>query len=400
MWFVFVFVGLALLIASGIYVRRRIAAALEHAGVGARRIRVVRWLIGWLLFGYPTVMFGSIILSLLLGRSTIPRFDGALASWLLVYPWAWAALVVLQALPWLIVNDAVHAVVRRRRGAPAAARVRAIGVTLAVGGFAIYTPARILVERGDLRVRHHEVAAASPSTPPFRIAFLADIQQDDHTDAERAREVYAIVNATRPDLVLSGGDWINTGPDHIGEAAAAAGTLRSRLGTFSVRGDHEHFAYLDRERSVAEIERAMGAHDIAMIANDVRWFEHHGKRIAVAFLNYNYIQRSSDAEIEAVLARTAGADYRIAVTHQLDARLAGLLEGRVELVLGAHTHGGQINPVIGVFHVELARLETEHVDGRYQLGPTTVIVTAGVGYSIVPLRYAAPGSIEIIELRL
>jgi len=45
-------------------------------------------------------------------------------------------------------------------------------------------------------------------------------------------------------------------------------------------------------------------------------------------------------------------------------------------------------------------LETRFVDGRYALGSTTVIVTAGVGYSIVPLRYASPGSIEVIDLRL
>ena len=56
--------------------------------------------------------------------------------------------------------------------------------------------------------------------------------------------------------------------------------------------------------------------------------------------------------------------------------------------------------MIGVTHVKLARLETTFIDGRYKLGNTTVIVTAGVGYSIIPLRYAAPGSIEMIELRL
>jgi predicted MPP superfamily phosphohydrolase len=77
-----------------------------------------------------------------------------------------------------------------------------------------------------------------------------------------------------------------------------------------------------------------------------------------------------------------------------------VLAGKVDLVLGAHTHGGQVNPVLGVTHVKLARLETDLIDGRYELGKTTVIITAGVGYSIVPFRYAAPGSIELIELSL
>jgi predicted MPP superfamily phosphohydrolase len=393
--------GLALLIAGGIYARRRIAGALSQFGVRDRRIRIVRWAVAWLLFGFPIIVVVSIAVSLLLGRATLPGFDGLVASWLLAFPFAWSMLVVLQSVPWLIAIDIAYLVVRRRRGGASAARIRAVAVLAVVGVFAVYTPVRIIAERGELRVRHHRVGASAGTTPaPFRIAFLGDVQQDVHTDAGRAREVYARVNASHPDVVLSGGDWINTGPEHIAAAAATAAELRSRLGTFSVRGDHEHFAYVDRERSVAEVEQALRDHGISMLNNEVRWFEHHGKRIAVVFLNYNYIQRTDRATVSSLVASVAGADYKIAVTHQLDSALAGLLAGKVDLVLGAHTHGGQVNPVIGLTHVKLARLETELIDGRYELGATTVIITAGIGYSVIPFRYAAPGSIELIELTL
>lgn len=403
MWFLFVGVGLALLISSGIYVRRRLAGALAHLGVRARRIRIMRWAVAWLLFGFPIIMIVSIVVSLLLGRATLPRFDGLVASWLLALPFAWAMLVVFQSVLWLIAIDLAYLLVRRRLEVADVARLRAIAVLIVIGGFAVYTPARILAERDVIRVRHHQVGASAPATPapaPFRIAFIGDIQQDDHTDAGRAREVYALVNASQPDVVLSGGDWINTGPDHIAAAAAVAGELKSRLGTFSVRGDHEHFAYVDRQRSVVEVEQALRGHGIAMLNNEVRWFDHHGKRIAVVFLNYNYIHRTDPATVSALVAGVAGADYRIAVTHQLDPALTPLLEGKVDLILGAHTHGGQVNPVIGFTHIKLARLETEFIDGRYQRGATTIIITAGIGYSILPFRYAAPGSIELIELRL
>jgi predicted MPP superfamily phosphohydrolase len=392
-WFVYVGVGLLLLIASGIYARRRIADALLLFGVRARRVRIVRWLILWLLYGFPILVVLTIAGSLLLGSATIPRFDGYAASLLLTVPFVWAMLVVFQSLPWLLAIDVAHLLTRRRH-----ARKRAIAVLAVVGAFAIYTPLRVLVERGDLRVRKHDVGATTG--PPFRIAFVADVQQDVHTDGDRAREVYAIVNASQPDVVLSAGDWINSGPDYIEAAAAAAGTLKSRLGTFSVRGDHEHFAYVDRERSVGEVEQAMGAHGVTMLNNEVRWFEHAGKRIAVAFLGYNYIVRADRTTIATLVANLANADYSIVVTHQLDRALAAQLENKVDLVLAGHTHGGQINPVVGLVHVNLAGIETPHVDGRYALGSTTVIVTAGIGYSIVPLRYASPGSLELIELRL
>jgi uncharacterized protein len=399
-WFVYVAVVLALLVVVGLYARRRIAGALALLGVGPRRIRIVRWGIGWLLFGVPIVAIGSIIASRLLGLATVPRFDGFVASWLLVAPFAWAMLVVFQAAPWLVAIDLGYLVARRRVGAARAARWRAIAGLAAVAVFAVYIPVRIAAERGELRVRHHQVGRAGATAPPFRIGFVADIQQDVHTDGDRAREVYAQLTASQLDVVLSGGDWINTGPDHIDAAAEATGALRSRLGTFSVRGDHEHFAYVDRERSVSEVEQALQRHGVAMLSNELRWFEHAGKRIAVVFLNYNYIHRTDAATVGAVVARAAGADYTIAVTHQLDAALVAQLAGKVDLVLAGHTHGGQVNPVLGVVHVSLARLETPLVDGRYEVDGTTVIVTAGVGYSIVPFRYASPGSIEIIDLAL
>jgi uncharacterized protein len=399
MWLIFVASGLVVLTLSGIYARRRIASALSLLGVRERRVRIVRWLIAWLLFGLPVLIVLSIVISLALGRATLLRFDSLLASWLLTIPFAWSMLVVLQSVVWLIAVDVAYLIARHRRGVAFAARMRAVAVLAVVGVFAVYTPVRILAQRQELRVRHHQVGGAA-TQPPLRIAFIADVQQDLHTDAERAREVYALVNASRPDVVLSGGDWINTGPDHIAASAATAAELRSRLGTFSVRGDHEHFAYRDRQRSVTEVEEAMRRHGIAMLNNEVRWFEHHGKRIAVVFLNYNYVFRTDRETIASLIASASGADYTIAVTHQLDASLVALLENKVDLVLGAHTHGGQVNPVLGITHMNLARLETEHVDGRYQRGATTIIITAGVGYSIFPFRYAAPGSIELIDLAL
>ena len=137
-----------------------------------------------------------------------------------------------------------------------------------------------------------------------------------------------------------------------------------------------------------------------MIHDEVRWFDHHGRRVGVAFLEHNYLRRISTATIDALLAELADADYAIVVTHQLDDRVAARLRGKVDLILAGHTHGGQVNPLIGVVHVPLARLETRFVDGRYQLGATTVIVSAGIGTSLVPFRYASPASLEVIDVAI
>jgi predicted MPP superfamily phosphohydrolase len=396
MWFVMLGVALVLLTVGALYLRRRLTDAARVLGAGPRSQRWLGRGVLWLLLGFPAIMFVTVAVALAVGAETMPRYDGPIATWLLVYPFFGAALVLAQSLPWLVVLELVHLGVRRWRGPAPAARTRALAAIAVLAAFAIYTPIKIVVERDALRVRHHALAAADG--PRLRVVFLADLQLDRHTgDARVARVIRAVADADA-DLILSGGDWINTGPDHIAAAAEVAGALPSRLGTFTVRGDHEHFAYVDQSRSVREVEVALTARGVTSVTDQVRWFTEGGRRIGVAFLSHNYLRRVPPATVDALVAELAGADRSIVVTHQLDAALAARLRDRVDLILAGHTHGGQVNPVLGWRHVSLARVETPYVDGRYRLGTTTVIVTAGIGYSIVPFRYASPGSIEVIEL--
>lgn len=416
MWFIFLGIGFAILIAGGLYLRSRMSRALVVLGASPRWVRALRYLVTWLLFSYPLIAVSTVVFALVSGKSGMGRYDGPVVTWLLVYPFFVTLLVLVQSLPWLLSFELGQALMRlaRRLGLapapwPRASRVVAGATLLVLGGFALYTPARIVLERGEVRTRVYQVAIgagadqAAPSAgaaqvPPFRIAFLADLQQDVYTGPAELAPILERINAMRADVVLSGGDWINSGPDHIEAAAETASALRGRLGTYSVRGDHEHFAYFDRERSVAEIERALAARGVPVLANEVRWFSHHGRKIGVLFLNYNYIVRTEEPKIRALVAELAQADAAIVVSHQFDERVAALVAGKVDLVLAAHTHGGQVNPFLGWAHHSLARVETRYVDGRYSLGSTEVIVTAGVGYSVVPFRYASPGSIELIEL--
>ncbi len=396
MWFVLAGTALIVVAIGGIYTRRRTMQAFRDLG-SETLARRIGFAMRWFLFGYPTIFIAFVLISLALGRESISLPVSSWITWGLSIPFWISMLAMLPALPFLLTIDLVSVASRAIRGRTLPRRARAIAILAPLTCFLVYTPVRILLEHNSLSVHSYAVGDGSES---LRIVFVGDLQQDNMTGTARATEFIDLVNAQKADLVLSGGDWINIGPDYIDAAAKSAGKLESRLGTFSAEGDHENFAYRDQKQSMREVREKLAANGVQMLHNEVRKFEQGGKSISVLFLAYNYIYRTPDKEIADFIANGADADYTVLVTHQFDSHVAALARDKVDLVLAGHTHGGQVNPVVGFWHVPLAHIETEFVEGRYRLSPgTEVIVTAGIGFSLAPFRYASPASIEVIDLQ-
>jgi predicted MPP superfamily phosphohydrolase len=67
------------------------------------------------------------------------------------------------------------------------------------------------------------------------------------------------------------------------------------------------------------------------------------------------------------------------------------------VLLAGHTHGGQIIFRPFGFTVTPTQMENDIFTGTYKKDEMSVIVTNGIGVSLVPLRYRAQG--EIVQFR-
>ncbi len=402
-WFALLGIALCLLVVCGLYTIRRMGQALTYYGIRRGFIKSWKLFVLWLLFGAPLITFVFILSSIVFGWGSYTKTPSPFVDWLLLIPFYISLTIMLQVVPFLVLIDCITWMVRNRFEKKVVQRTRArswIAVTLV---FTIYTPARIYLEKDVLESRTYAVRAGDGQgneSKLLRIGFLGDLQRDQHTDDKRSKIVVDAVNGREPDLILVGGDWINRGDEFISAAGVSAEGLRAPLGVFSVRGDHDHFIYRDREKSVATVTEVLASSGVKMLHNEVRVEEVEGKKIAIVFLSYNYMHRTSKDEISALLESIKNADYRILLTHQFDDKIAEVAEDNVDLVLAAHTHGGQVNPFFLFKHLPLARVETPFVSGRYQLGSTTIIVTSGVGFSLAPFRFASPATVETIDLFL
>jgi predicted MPP superfamily phosphohydrolase len=110
----------------------------------------------------------------------------------------------------------------------------------------------------------------------------------------------------------------------------------------------------------------------------------------------DWVQRSA---LGRWLASPAPGAARVVLAHDPDVVLDAIALGHApDLVVAGHTHGGQVRlPGIGPVYVG-TRLGKRFDRGAFRLGEIPLIITSGVGTSVLPLRLGVPPEVAIIDL--
>lgn len=248
-----------------------------------------------------------------------------------------------------------------------------------------------------------------PADLKLRIAVLADIHAGEPWMSQRRiADAVAIANGLKPDLIALLGDYVCThrfvtGHVHPHAWAEALSDLRAPLGVHSVLGNHDWWSAAiptdppDGARSVrAALERA-GAPAMQNDAVRLTW---RGRRFWLVGLGDQMVRwrggwRGVD-DLPGALAKTRADEPVILLAHEPD--IFPKVPARVALTLSGHTHGGQVHvPLIGSPHVK-ARAGRRYVYGHIEEERRHMIISAGLGTSIAPVRLMRPPEVTLVEL--
>lgn len=226
---------------------------------------------------------------------------------------------------------------------------------------------------------------------PVKVALLSDIHvQGPDMPPERLARIVAQVNEARPDLVLIAGDFVGdrtlaTRHYTTEESVAPLAGLRARFGTVAVLGNHEYWRDGGRARA------ALARIGVRVLANQAV----QAGPLVIGGLDDQVTGRNRDAQTYEAMRRLAGA--RILLSHSPDP--FATLPGDIGLMLAGHTHCGQIVlPLYGPIQTASAYGE-RYACGYIEQQGRKLIVTAGLGASILPLRLRAPPDIWIVTVR-
>jgi predicted MPP superfamily phosphohydrolase len=255
------------------------------------------------------------------------------------------------------------------------------------------------IEPQMLVVRRVEIASEQWRGAPLTIAVLSDTHVGGpHVNAARMGRIVRRVNALRPELVVLLGDYVN-GHHHpfertpaenqeITGGIATFAALQTRYGVVSVIGNHD--VWYDRTDVTAALQDAGVA---ALWNRHIVIRRTGGEPLVIAGLaDFT----TGDPNFAAALDGAPAGANTIIISHSPDP-FVDMPHGPA-LMLAGHGHCGQVTiPLIGRPIVPL-------VNDRFACGlirerGEQMYVTAGIGTSMVPVRFLTPPEIVLITLR-
>ncbi len=227
-----------------------------------------------------------------------------------------------------------------------------------------------------------DVSGLPPAIDGLRVAFLTDLHHSIFVSARDIQRAVDLAMASRPDMVVLGGDYVTSADRTFMEPVAELlAQLSAPHGVFAVLGNHDD----DRE-----MPGALSRRGVSVLKDQRTTVELRGERLDVAGLRF-WTRRPS--EIARVLR--GAAETTLLLAHD-PRRLAEASAFDVGAVLAGHTHGGQIVlPGIGA----PAARRFPVVFGTARRGNTAMFVSRGIGTVVVPVRINCPPEVALVTLR-
>jgi uncharacterized protein len=281
-----------------------------------------------------------------------------------------------------------------------------------LGASGVSTVAYGFGEPARLRVTRYNIQPSQwPEGFKLRIAVIADLHAcDPWMSLERIGSIVERTNSLKPDVTVLLGDYV-AGHRQVtrfipaSEWAPVLAGLRAPLGVHAVLGNHDYWEdkTVQREGQGTTIaRRALEAAGIPVYENDVVRLAKAGRPFWLAGLGdqlaymparrFRPGRRIGVDDLGATLAKVTDDAPIVLLAHEPD--IAARVPARVALQLSGHTHGGQVR-LLGWSPVAVSGKQLTYGHTRMNCD---VVVSGGLGCSIMPFRIGVPPEIVLVTL--
>ena len=232
----------------------------------------------------------------------------------------------------------------------------------------------------------------------YRIAQVSDLHNAEFGD--RNQSLLEMLREAEPDMIAITGDLIDSRKTNIAVALAFAEEAVKFAPCYYVSGNHEA-----RVSEYQDLKTGLEAAGVTVLDDAQVKIEVSGESITVIGVNdpsFHADYLTSDAAVmDRKLSELSSEDagFTILLSHRPEL-FDTYVAHDMDLILTGHAHGGQFRlPLIGGLIAPNQGLFPKYDDGLYSEGNTNMIVSRGLGNSIIPFRFNNRPEVVLIELK-
>ena len=256
---------------------------------------------------------------------------------------------------------------------------------------------------GNTALMTNAVAISSSRIPAafsgFRIAQVSDLHNAEF--GKNNAELLKLLSESKPDIIVITGDLIDANHTDVGIALGFAQESVRIAPTYYVTGNHEA-ASPQYDTLKAGLEEA----GVIVLEDEAVSLERNGETITLLGLGDPDFTVKGDmfGETSAMVSTKlknlddGEGGYTILLSHRPEL-FETYVNCSIDLVFAGHAHGGQFRlPFIGGVIAPNQGLFPKYDGGLYTDGGTNMVVSRGIGNSIIPLRFNNRPEIVLVEL--
>lgn len=256
---------------------------------------------------------------------------------------------------------------------------------------------------GNTALMTNAVAISSSRIPAafsgFRIAQVSDLHNAEF--GKNNAELLKLLSESRPDIIVITGNLIDANHTDVGIALGFAQESVRIAPTYYVTGNHEAAS-----PQYDTLKAGLEEEGVIVLEDEAISLERGGETISLIgladpdFTVKGEMFGEAPVMVSAKLKNLNDGEgkYTIMLSHRSEL-FETYVNCGIDLVFAGHAHGGQFRlPFIGGVIAPNQGLFPKYDAGLYTDGGTNMVVSRGIGNSIIPLRFNNRPEIVLVEL--
>ena len=224
----------------------------------------------------------------------------------------------------------------------------------------------------------------------YRIAHVSDLHNGELGKGNE--KLLTLLRQAEPDMIAITGDLIDSRNTDVEIALAFAAEAVQIAPCYYVTGNHEARI----PAAFRELWQGLTELGVTVLQDESLLLERSGETITLIGVDDpGFLGISMDRRLAQLIPLES---FSILLSHRPE-YFETYVQSGAELVLSGHAHGGQIRlPFVGAVIAPNQGFFPEYSEGMYTDGGTHMVVSRGIGNSVVPFRFLNPPEVVLVIL--